>query len=70
MVILLYCVVNGTLILNIFNPNGQGVMQSYQANPSVERKELEAVLTGQDNRNNNAVTSQPASTLNTTETTG
>lgn len=29
---LLYCVVNGTLILNIFNPQGQGVLQRYAAN--------------------------------------
>ena len=27
--VLLYCVINGTVILNIFNPQGQGVMQSY-----------------------------------------
>lgn len=29
-VVLMYCVVNGTVILNIFNPEGQGVMASYQ----------------------------------------
>jgi hypothetical protein len=32
-VILMYCVVNGTKILNIFNPEGEGVMQSYQEKP-------------------------------------
>jgi len=26
---LFYCVINGTLILNIFNPQGKGVLQSY-----------------------------------------
>jgi hypothetical protein len=29
-VILFYCVVNGSLILNIFNPEGQGVMAAQQ----------------------------------------
>lgn len=28
-IVLLYCVVNGSVILNIFNPQGHGVMQSY-----------------------------------------
>lgn len=29
-VILFYCVANGSLILNIFNPDGEGVMASQQ----------------------------------------
>lgn len=33
-VILMYCVINGTVILNIFNPEGQGVMQTYQLSSS------------------------------------
>lgn len=35
-VIILYCIVNGTKILNIFNPDGEGVMQSYGSETSKE----------------------------------
>jgi hypothetical protein len=46
--ILLYCVGNGTKILNIFNPNGEGVMMSYQDNPtSGYRANLHATLRGE-----------------------
>lgn len=54
-VILIYCVGNGTKILNIFNPNGEGVMMSYQDNPtSGYRSNLHATLRGES-----ATTTQP-----------
>jgi hypothetical protein len=28
--VLLYCVVNGSIVLNIFNPDGEGVMSQQQ----------------------------------------
>lgn len=43
--VLLYCVGNGTTILNIFNPEGEGVMMSYQ-HDSAKRTELHEVVTG------------------------
>jgi len=55
-VILLYCVCNGTKILNIFNPQGEGVMQSYSANENTLA--LNEVLTGGEE--GKAVTQQPA----------
>eukprot|EP01033_Poteriospumella_lacustris_P017782 gene17782-12737_t len=56
-VILIYCVSNGTKILNIFNPNGEGVMMSYQDNPtSGYRANLHNTLRG-----DNVTTTQPAS---------
>eukprot|EP00286_Rhodomonas_abbreviata_P020930 CAMPEP_0181297978 /NCGR_PEP_ID=MMETSP1101-20121128/5537_1 /TAXON_ID=46948 /ORGANISM="Rhodomonas abbreviata, Strain Caron Lab Isolate" /LENGTH=229 /DNA_ID=CAMNT_0023402969 /DNA_START=623 /DNA_END=1309 /DNA_ORIENTATION=- len=45
MVILLYCVFNGSTILNIFNPNGEGVMMSYSSNQGTN-SELASVVTG------------------------
>jgi hypothetical protein len=61
-VVLLYCVFNGTKILNIFNPEGEGVVKSYQGG---KKKELEAVLTGEDRTHknvslSNVTTTQPA----------
>eukprot|EP00600_Ochromonadales_sp_CCMP1393_P004491 CAMPEP_0174966880 /NCGR_PEP_ID=MMETSP0004_2-20121128/7277_1 /TAXON_ID=420556 /ORGANISM="Ochromonas sp., Strain CCMP1393" /LENGTH=444 /DNA_ID=CAMNT_0016215957 /DNA_START=40 /DNA_END=1374 /DNA_ORIENTATION=+ len=46
LVVLMYCVMNGTTILNIFNPQGEGVMMSYTAQ-SANRKEMNNVLTGE-----------------------
>jgi hypothetical protein len=69
MVILLYCVVNGTKILNIFNPEGEGVMMSYTTNGNGNRAEMEAVLTGSSTAP--PVTSQPSSApLETTQKDG
>lgn len=70
---MMYCVGNGTKILNIFNPNGEGVMMSYQANPSAgfradqraQRGELEAVLTGESTA---AKVNQPIAAGNETTT--
>mmetsp|Transcript_10258 Transcript_10258/g.9928 ORF Transcript_10258/g.9928 Transcript_10258/m.9928 type:complete len:440 (-) Transcript_10258:143-1462(-) len=39
-----YCIINGTKTLNVFNPEGEGVIQSYTG-PSVE---LKSVLMGED----------------------
>jgi hypothetical protein len=44
MIILLYCVVNGTKILNIFNPSGEGVMESYRQNKSQAPGSLNNVI--------------------------
>lgn len=41
-IVLFYCVINGTLILNIFNPQGQGVMQSYNKTEGDLNKSLYA----------------------------
>lgn len=62
-VILMYCVANGTKILNIFNPQGEGVMQSYA--PSAADKnnvQLNAVLTGEEAPA--VTTQQPTGTAN------
>eukprot|EP00598_Pedospumella_elongata_P012772 CAMPEP_0185011740 /NCGR_PEP_ID=MMETSP1098-20130426/97943_1 /TAXON_ID=89044 /ORGANISM="Spumella elongata, Strain CCAP 955/1" /LENGTH=373 /DNA_ID=CAMNT_0027540781 /DNA_START=400 /DNA_END=1520 /DNA_ORIENTATION=+ len=48
--VLLYCVANGTTILNIFNPEGEGVMMSYQ-HDSTKRTELHDVVTGGSGNN-------------------
>jgi Serine incorporator (Serinc) len=45
--VLVYCVANGTIILNIFSTEGQGVMQSYAA-----ARELKNVV---DNDNNKGI---------------
>jgi hypothetical protein len=44
MIILLYCVVNGTKILNIFNPSGEGVMESYRQNTNAAPGSLNHVI--------------------------
>jgi hypothetical protein len=43
--IVLYCVVNGTRIVNVFDPRGEGVLQSYQPGSKAQQK-LNATLTG------------------------
>jgi hypothetical protein len=67
LVILLYCVVNGTVILNIFDSNGEGVVKSYapttRSSPSKQAqtdksKELNAILTGTDTKGSSG--SKPA----------
>lgn len=63
-VILLYCVTNGTKILNIFNPEGEGVMMSYaekkaQADNTMA---LNAVLTGEDQQQKDGSSSSSAPT--------
>lgn len=60
LVILLYCVGNGTKILNIFNPDGEGVMasSSYNNSNSRQQAELTNVLTGGEV----IVTQQPSGT--------
>eukprot|EP01006_Ploeotia_vitrea_P028313 TRINITY_DN61029_c0_g1_i1.p1 TRINITY_DN61029_c0_g1~~TRINITY_DN61029_c0_g1_i1.p1 ORF type:complete len:462 (+),score=-49.82 TRINITY_DN61029_c0_g1_i1:93-1478(+) len=44
-VILMYCVVNGTVILNLFNVEGEGVMQ-YQMSSSTKPKPKSSLTTG------------------------
>jgi hypothetical protein len=39
-----YCIINGTKTLNVFDPEGEGIIQSYTG-PSVE---LKSVLIGED----------------------
>uniref|UniRef100_A0A7S0SSW0 Serine incorporator n=1 Tax=Chromulina nebulosa TaxID=96789 RepID=A0A7S0SSW0_9STRA len=47
-IILMYCVINGTKIVQIFLPDGEGVIKSYNTN--AKSKELENVLTGEDTK--------------------
>lgn len=44
LVVLLYCVINGTRIFNVFDITGEGVLQSYL--PRNEQQALNAALTG------------------------
>lgn len=43
--VVLYCVMNGTRIVNVFDPRGEGVLQSYQPD-SKQQAALNATLTG------------------------
>lgn len=62
-VILMYCVANGTKILNIFNPQGEGVMQSYAPSSPSGNVQLNAVLTGEE-APASVTTQQPTGTKN------
>lgn len=45
--VVLYCVINGTRIFNVFDPTGQGVLQSYQSrDDATQQQALNAALTG------------------------
>jgi hypothetical protein len=48
--VLIYCAVNGTRIMQIFNPEGEGVMISQYT--TGEAKKLKATLTGDDDESN------------------
>lgn len=61
----MYCVANGTKILNIFNPQGEGVMQSYSPTSEKNNVQLNAVLTGEEVPAGASVTTQqPTGTAN------
>lgn len=81
LVILLYIVVNGTVILNIFNPEGQGVMASYNPpsgstltkslSPDAEEGNAEGLKTSPDiDHHNRTASAERASTNSSAEHSG
>jgi len=46
---MIYCAANGSRILKVFDPSGEGVLSSYQYSP-VQRSQLLVELTGGDSR--------------------
>lgn len=57
----MYCVVNGTKILNLFDWDGEGVMMSYSDN-SKYKQDLHRTLAGENVESGAAVVSQPSPT--------